>query len=298
VLLLFGAFVADFYSSLLVSWLTGATILILPTLVMFQKPDAQVLLPSASASVFATLYVATGACAMIGLRAYSWQAVLFVLVVVWAGDSAAYYAGRKFGKKKLAPVVSPKKTWEGFWGQLAGGMLLGGLYVAVIPRTVSEGSSLGNIALAVGIALALSVVAVIGDLVESTFKRSSGVKDSGGLLPGHGGLLDRLDSLLYSAPFVLLLVTGTQMNKKRALMGATIRRLGPLGRGRLRDRAMAAGSSLPAAAREPRSSRCRNLRRERHRRGLRASSIARTPTWTSCWAGSWARWASSPPTKP
>ncbi|MBL8113462.1 MAG: CDP-archaeol synthase [Acidobacteria bacterium] len=209
VLLLFvGFLVADFYSSLpVLVGLTGATLLILPTLVMFQKPDAQVLLPSAAASVFATLYVATGACAMIGLRAYSWQAVLFVLVVVWAGDSAAYYAGRKFGKKKLAPVVSPKKTWEGFWGQLAGGMLLGGLYVAVIPRTVSEGSSLGNVALAVAIALVLSVVAVIGDLVESTFKRSSGVKDSGGLLPGHGGLLDRLDSLLYSAPFVLLLVT-------------------------------------------------------------------------------------------
>lgn len=208
-LLLFGGFlVASFFASLpVLVGLTGATLLLLPTLVMFQKPDAAVLLPSAAASVFATLYVATGASAMIGLRAYSWQAVLFVLVVVWAGDSAAYYAGRKFGKKKLAPVVSPKKTWEGFWGQLAGGMLLGGLYVAVIPRTVSEGSPLGNIAVAVGIALALSVVAVIGDLVESTFKRSSGVKDSGGLLPGHGGLLDRLDSLLYSAPFVLLLVT-------------------------------------------------------------------------------------------
>jgi phosphatidate cytidylyltransferase len=189
--------------------LAGVTLLALPTLVLFASPREAVLLASSASSVFATLYIALGAGALVGLRAIGWQPVVFLLAIVWAGDSAAYYVGRRWGKRPLAPLVSPKKTWEGFWGQLGAGLVFGGLAAAVLERfflrtshdtitTVVAGALLG---------ILISVVAVVGDLVESTFKRSCAVKDSGGLLPGHGGLLDRLDSLLYASPVLLMTLT-------------------------------------------------------------------------------------------
>jgi phosphatidate cytidylyltransferase len=189
--------------------LAGVTLLALPTLVLFASPREAVLLASSASSVFATLYIALGAGALVGLRAIGWQPVVFLLAIVWAGDSAAYYVGRRWGKRPLAPLVSPKKTWEGFWGQFGAGLVFGGLAAAVLERfflrtshdtitTVVAGALLG---------ILISVVAVVGDLVESTFKRSCAVKDSGGLLPGHGGLLDRLDSLLYASPVLLMTLT-------------------------------------------------------------------------------------------
>lgn len=184
----------------LLTALAAASVVLLPALVLFASPRVEVLLPSSAGSVFATLYVAAGGAAIIGLRAIGWKPVLFLFAVVWAGDSAAYYSGRRWGRAKLAPVVSPKKTWAGFYGQLVAGGLLG----------LAVGFLTGNAAMAAlamaGTGVAVSVVAVVGDLVESTFKRSCAVKDSGGLLPGHGGLLDRLDSLLYASPVLLLLV--------------------------------------------------------------------------------------------
>lgn len=192
--------------------LTGVTLLALPTLVMFASPREAVLLASSASSVFATLYVALGAGAMIGLRAIGWQPVVFLLAIVWAGDSAAYYAGRRWGKRKLAPVVSPKKTWEGLWGQLGAGLAFGAVAALLLfPSAPAASGAPRILLLGAALGLVVSVVAVIGDLLESTFKRSCAVKDSGGLLPGHGGLLDRLDSLLYASPvllFVLALVPG------------------------------------------------------------------------------------------
>ena len=192
--------------------LTGVTLLALPTLVMFASPREAVLLASSASSVFATLYVALGAGAMIGLRAIGWQPVVFLLAIVWAGDSAAYYAGRRWGKRKLAPVVSPKKTWEGLWGQLGAGPAFGAAAALLLfPSAAAANGAPRTLLLGAALGLLVSVVAVIGDLLESTFKRSCAVKDSGGLLPGHGGLLDRLDSLLYASPvllFVLALVPG------------------------------------------------------------------------------------------
>lgn len=174
----------------------AAGLVLLPALVLFASPPVGALLASSSASVFATLYVALGGAAMIALRAVGWRAVLFVLAVVWASDSAAYYVGRRFGKRKLAPVVSPKKTWEGLWGQLGAGLAVGLLARFVLfPSGNAPGLAL--------LGLAAAGLAVVGDLIESSFKRSCDVKDSGGLLPGHGGFLDRLDSLLYVSPFVL-----------------------------------------------------------------------------------------------
>ncbi len=193
----------------------GATVVVLPTLVMFARPPVAALLPSSAGAVFATLYVALGGGAIIGLRATGWENVLFLLAVVWAGDSAAYYVGRRWGKRKLAPTVSPKKTWEGFYGQLGGGAVigaLGGFFLAPILRSApgvpdSAPALAQAVTLGALLGILVSLVAVVGDLVESTFKRSVAVKDSGGLLPGHGGLLDRLDSLLYASPVLLLVLT-------------------------------------------------------------------------------------------
>jgi phosphatidate cytidylyltransferase len=184
-------------SAALLVTLAVAALLVLPSLVMFAAPKDPVWLPSLATAVFATLYAAAGAGSIVVLRSFSWKAVVFLLAIVWVGDSAAYYVGRRWGKRKLSPVVSPKKSWEGFWGQLAGGALAGAVAALLMGASVP---------LLIGLGVVLSVVAVIGDLVESTFKRSVAVKDSGGLLPGHGGLLDRLDSLMFAGPALLAVV--------------------------------------------------------------------------------------------
>jgi phosphatidate cytidylyltransferase len=190
---------------------TAATVLALPTLVMFASPPQALFLSSSAGAVFATLYVAVGAGAIIALRARGWEPVVFLLAVVWAGDSAAYYVGRTWGKRPLAPAVSPKKTWEGLWGQLAGGILFGVAAAAVFSAagrpSPGAGAAAGAVPAGALLGLLVAGAAVVGDLVESTFKRSVAVKDSGGLLPGHGGLLDRLDSLLYASPVLLLALT-------------------------------------------------------------------------------------------
>jgi phosphatidate cytidylyltransferase len=126
--------------------------------------------------------------------------LFFLLLVTWAADTAAYYVGTLYGRRRLAPRISPKKTVEG----LAGG-LVGATVIAFIARWtfVPEFSLFDTLALAV----LLTLVGLWGDLVESAIKRSAGVKDSGGLLPGHGGMLDRLDSLLFTAPAFYYYVT-------------------------------------------------------------------------------------------
>jgi len=208
--LLLALVTAAYLASLLaVVVLAGVTLLALPVLVLFASPREAVLLASSASSVFATLYIALGAGALVGLRAIGWQPVVFLLAIVWAGDSAAYYVGRRWGKRQLAPVVSPKKTWEGFWGQLGAGLVFGSLAAVVLERFFlrTAGVTITTVAAGALLGILISVVAVVGDLVESTFKRSCAVKDSGGLLPGHGGLLDRLDSLLYASPVLLMTLT-------------------------------------------------------------------------------------------
>lgn len=199
-LVLFAAILAGAYleSAPLLVAAAGSALIVLPTATLLAAPEEPVWLGSSAATSFATLYVGAGGAAVIALRAIGWETVFFLLGIVWAGDSAAYYVGSRFGKRKLAPVVSPKKSWEGFWGQVAAGAVFGALLAVLLPRIPGAPA----VAAAVGALLGavLSVVAVVGDLVESTFKRSCAVKDSGGLLPGHGGLLDRLDSLLYASP--------------------------------------------------------------------------------------------------
>lgn len=119
--------------------------------------------------------------------------IFLMAVVVWAGDSAAYYVGSAFGRHKLAPAVSPGKTWEGAAANVGGGLL-----GAAVARWTFFPDLEWRHALA--LAVILSVVGQLGDLFESALKRGAAVKDSGALLPGHGGFLDRLDSLIVSGP--------------------------------------------------------------------------------------------------
>jgi phosphatidate cytidylyltransferase len=126
--------------------------------------------------------------------------VFFVILVTWAGDTGAYYAGVSMGRTSLAPRISPNKTVEG----LVGGCLLA-VVIALIARAWFIPSLTIVDALVLGVML--TVAGLIGDLSESMFKRGSGVKDSGGLIPGHGGMLDRLDSLLLTAPTYYYYVT-------------------------------------------------------------------------------------------
>jgi phosphatidate cytidylyltransferase len=123
--------------------------------------------------------------------------ILLVLVLVWIADTAAYFVGRAWGRRKLAPAVSPAKTWEG-----AAGGLIGALAYAII-----GGFSIQGIAWPPFLAAAalLAMVSIVGDLFESAAKRQAGVKDSGSLLPGHGGILDRIDSATASLPLAALL---------------------------------------------------------------------------------------------
>jgi phosphatidate cytidylyltransferase len=119
---------------------------------------------------------------------------LFAIVLVWAADSGAYFAGSKFGKHKLAPAISPGKTWEGVAGGLATSALLA---VAVFPLL---GLTWASVPALVLLTVVCAIVSIVGDLFESLMKRHSGMKDSGNLFPGHGGLMDRLDSLLAALP--------------------------------------------------------------------------------------------------
>lgn len=130
--------------------------------------------------------------------------LLFLLVVVWAGDITALYTGRLLGRHAMAPLISPKKTWEGAAGSLAGGILAGLGVVALGSRLYNRGFERLLYPQGwwywVGLAILLNVAAQIGDLLESAIKRGAGSKDSGSLLPGHGGLLDRVDALLLALP--------------------------------------------------------------------------------------------------
>lgn len=126
--------------------------------------------------------------------------VFFVVLVTWAGDTGAYYAGMSMGRTPLAPRISPNKTVEG---------LLGGCLLAVVIALIARAWFIPSFTIldAIVLGLVLTVVGLIGDLSESMFKRGAGVKDSGGLIPGHGGMLDRLDSLLLTAPTYYYYVT-------------------------------------------------------------------------------------------
>ncbi len=128
----------------------------------------------------------------LGLRSSWW--LLFALVINWIGDSGAYYVGRQFGKHKMAPRISPGKSWE---GAIASVVFSTAFFVLIAPRFLHL-----SIPIAAVLALSGNVAGQLGDLAESALKRALGVKDSGRLLPGHGGMLDRVDGVLFTVPVV------------------------------------------------------------------------------------------------
>ena len=171
----------------------------------FLRPVEQVMADAAT-SIFCLLYVGYTLMALPTLHAAANgpSLVAFLLCVVWVGDTAAFYVGRAWGRHKLAPKLSPNKTWEGALGSMAGSvMMAAGLWglAELLEQWDSAFLSYpGEIWYWLMLAVVVNAAAQVGDLAESALKRSAGVKDSGSLLPGHGGVLDRIDALLLAAP--------------------------------------------------------------------------------------------------
>jgi phosphatidate cytidylyltransferase len=174
--------------------------------------------PAAAAAVFALVYVGMPLALLVQVRQFTPGVVLvlYLLIVVWSGDTFAYYVGRSIGRHNMAPRVSPKKTWEGAVASVVGSVLLG-TYVLAHSYQISTWlwnhhllgerqygwfttQPLAPIGELIVLSAVLNIAAQLGDLVESAIKRGANVKDSGAILPGHGGMLDRIDALLFAAP--------------------------------------------------------------------------------------------------
>jgi phosphatidate cytidylyltransferase len=147
------------------------------------------------------------AAAMVALREHNPFLLLAVMAVVWISDIAAYFAGRRFGRRKLAASISPGKTWEGVYGALAGVTVYATCWIAAARGTLPgpwQQTALGELWFLL-LLLGLAAAGIEGDLLESQMKRQAGVKDSGSVLPGHGGVLDRIDALLPVLPAAALI---------------------------------------------------------------------------------------------
>jgi len=144
--------------------------------------------------------------ALVQIQARSKALLLALMAVVWIADTAAYFVGRAFGRRRLAPSISPGKTWEGVYGALAATAVYALALLGFAPVGEKRATSLAAVALWVVLLLALAAVSIVGDLFESLLKRQRGVKDSGRILPGHGGVLDRIDALLAAMPAAALIV--------------------------------------------------------------------------------------------
>jgi phosphatidate cytidylyltransferase len=159
--------------------------------------DVAAVLPQSASLLLGVIYVFGSWRCAIGLHGFNPHWLFFALVLNWIGDSAAYYFGRAVGKHKLAPVLSPNKTWEGSAASVFASVLFSVVYLG---RYIPE-LPMWEI---VTLAAAANIAGQFGDLFESSLKRGAGVKDSGTLLPGHGGWLDRLDSSLFAMPLVYI----------------------------------------------------------------------------------------------
>ncbi len=182
------------------------------------RKDLRSVLPGAAASYFGLPYVSMSLACVVFLRmvAGGWFFLLFTFCCVWLGDTAAYYVGRSIGRFKFAPRISPKKTWEGAIASVLASVLIGIVLVHFAPEINRGLLSIGLLTareffidtplwIPAVAALLINVAAQMGDLFESLIKRGAAIKDSGTLLPGHGGILDRIDALLFAAPVALIL---------------------------------------------------------------------------------------------
>ena len=167
-------------------------------IIAMRSSELSDVLPSAGVFLFGIVYVFGSWKTAILLREQSTAWLMFAIVINWIGDSAAMYVGKAFGKNKLAPTISPGKTWEGAIASL----VVGSLGALALLHYLSPQVDLLK---AVCVAMAANCAGQVGDLAESAIKRGAGVKDSGSTLPGHGGWLDRVDSSLFSIPVVYAL---------------------------------------------------------------------------------------------
>lgn len=189
-----------------------ALLLAIAALGFGMRADLRRSLPAAGALLLGLFYIFSAWRCAIDLRAISPNWILFALAVNWVGDIAALYTGRAFGRHKLAPTVSPGKSWEGAAGSMLGALVFGYFFAAYLHPVVPPVPAILLAAIA-------NVAGQIGDLAESALKRGAGVKDSGILLPGHGGFLDRLDSSLFTLPVVWAALS---MPASRSLLGFPI----------------------------------------------------------------------------
>jgi phosphatidate cytidylyltransferase len=169
------------------------------SLALRAREMAQVM-PDAAALLLGVMYVFGSLRCAVDLRAISPYWLFYALSLNWVGDIAALYVGRRFGRHKLAPNVSPAKSWEGAIASTLASVIYGGFYF----RSLLPAAPLAQ---ALGLTVIANIAGQLGDLCESAMKRGAGVKDSGNLLPGHGGWLDRVDSSLFALPVVYFLVS-------------------------------------------------------------------------------------------
>jgi len=178
--------------------LAGAVVLLLSAF-LFRREPLETIPPRIATVTFSWLYIGLLISTLVGLRreehGASW--VVLAFVVTWANDTFAYFAGRAFGRHRMLERISPKKTWEGF-----GGGAVGSIVGALACRWILPGLDVLTIPAAVVLGAGGAVLGPLGDFCESMVKRAAGVKDSGKLIPGHGGLLDRIDALLFVAPWI------------------------------------------------------------------------------------------------
>ncbi len=168
----------------------------LGTLLLLAGTPLEETLPALGALGFGVLYFALPLSSLHLLHRLDPWIIVLLLAIVWLGDTAAYYVGSRIGRHKMAPVISPKKSWEGAAASFAAALLSAAVWDYCRRGTLEPGL--------LAVAAATAVAAQIGDLVESMIKRGSGVKDSGNILPGHGGILDRMDAMLFAAPVLLI----------------------------------------------------------------------------------------------
>jgi len=177
-------------------------------------PEAWPALPRALRLVIGWVALWTAWLALAHAKTLGINFILSIFCLVWMADIAAYFGGRRFGRRKLAPAISPGKSWEGVWSGVVGVLVMAALWQLADARLAMDSASLytrlheslGVVGMVLAV-LFLAAMSVVGDLVESLVKRSAGAKDSSRLLPGHGGVLDRIDALLPTFPLALALAT-------------------------------------------------------------------------------------------
>lgn len=201
-------FVANSYLKLVDNYaLLLIVVAVLNLIELFRNKNSALL--NLGGTVLGVLYLGLFSSTLISIREFYIQPeenysqggflIISIFATIWICDSAAYYIGTAFGKHKLFPRVSPKKSWEG---------AIAGFIFAILAMVASKLIVLDFLSWnsTIGIGIIIGVLGQIGDLIESLFKRDSGVKDSSGLIPGHGGIFDRFDSLIFSAPLILILL--------------------------------------------------------------------------------------------